>query len=129
MISISTGLAIAQLAGPGTLPYLTGLTPTKLQVFEAPRPSHGGAGTVLLCEITLDATPGYMDGDKLILVATEPSVVLSGGAPGWARFVTDDDPAAIDLDAGGPGSGKEVIVDTATLIAGARVGLISCILR
>lgn len=129
MISISTDLAIAQLAGPGTLPYLTGSTPTRMQVFTAPRPGHGGAGTTLLFEITLDETPGYMDDDTLVLVATEPSVVLSSGVPAWARFVTDTDSAAIDLDAGGPGSGKEAIVDTSPVVAGARVGLISCVLR
>jgi hypothetical protein len=81
-----------------------------------------------LFEIPLARPCGTVAGGLLSLTPLNPfELADNSGAPMWARLMNGNNEWASDFDAGAPGSGKEVIVSDATVLAGGKVSLIAAV--
>lgn len=101
-----------------------------LRIYDGTRPATGGTATTKLAELALSATaaPGASGGVSTFGTITQDSSADASGTATWARLCTSAGVAVADLSAGGPGSGMELILTTASIVAGQPVQVTSCVL-
>ena len=99
----------------------------RFEIYGNTRPATdgGAAGASPLVEIPLARPCGTVASGFLSLVPLNPfELAANSGGPVWARLISANNEWASDFDAGGPGSGKEVIVSDVTILAGGKTSLI-----
>lgn len=126
---ISDGLAGARLEA--VVAYLdTGTGNAKIRIYDGtkvdPPGDAPGAGNHLLAEVTLDKPCGTVTSGVLELTAADIPLVLTSGTATWARFINGNGDWAIDADVSTDAGTGFVRLDSTTLYAGGKLGLISC---
>jgi hypothetical protein len=108
--------AIDAGAGPGVLQLRDGTRPAD--------PTATATGT-LIVEFELDdpAFPAPTSGSTDAATAAQVQAAADG-TPTWGRVLDSDGTAVFDLDAGGTGSGADVIITPAELTEGQDVDLV-----
>lgn len=93
-----------------------------LRIYDGTRPATGGAATTLLAELTCNATfAGAAAAGVLTLNAiTADSSANATGTATWGRIVKSDGTTHVcDVNVGT--SGTDIILNTASIVAGATV--------
>lgn len=97
----------------------------KLRLYNAPRPSTGGAATTLLAELTCNTTfaPAAAGGVLTLNAITSGTAVATNTAT-WARLVKSDGTTFVaDFSVGT--SGAEINLNTTSIVTGATVSVTS----
>lgn len=128
MITISQGHNEARLEGTRT--YLdTGAGNARIRIYGGTRPASGAAtAEPMLVEIALDKPCGVVSSNALTLASSDEPLVANSGTATWARIVNGNGDFALDCDAGGAGSGAEIIVSDPVMFVGGSVVLVSGVL-
>lgn len=121
-IGMVTGLRNARLDAITTFTGGSAL----LRIYDGTRPATGGTATVLLAELTCNATfAPAASGSVLTLNAiTSDASANATGTATWARIVKADG-TTIVLDCSVGTSGTDIILNTASIVAGAAVSVTS----
>lgn len=99
----------------------------RLLIFGNTRPGTPGdaAGASPLVELPLAKPCGTVASNLLTLIALNTFELAAGsGSPVWGRVLNANNEWGMDCDAGGIGSGKEVIVSETTILTGGKVSLV-----
>lgn len=98
----------------------------KLRIYSGSRPATGGSITTLLAELTLNATfaPAASGGVLTLNAITGDTTADATGTATWGRvFKSDGTTICFDCSVGT--SGTDIILNTASIVAGAAVTVTS----
>ena len=101
-------------------------TSGKLRIYSGTRPASGGTATTLLAELALSATfAAAASGGVLTANAiTDDSVADNTGTATWFRIVKSDGTTWV-MDGSAGESGTDLVLDSASIIAGGNVAVSS----
>ena len=128
-IGFSTGLRNSRNDAIGTATD-AGTGAGKTRIYDGTRPATGGTATTLLFETTY-SDPSYAASSGGVLTANAITADASANATGtatWGRAVDSDDNFLLDFDAGESGSGADLILVTAAIVAGTEQGITSFVI-
>jgi alkylated DNA nucleotide flippase Atl1 len=125
-VAYSTALRNARLDAITTAVGASG----KLRIYDGTRPSSGGTATNLLAELTLGSTfAAAASGGVLTANAiTGDTSADASGTATWWRVVTSGGTFVMDGDAGASGSGKELILDSTSIVETGEVDVTSFVI-
>ena len=102
----------------------------KIRVYDGTRPATGGTATTLLFETTF-SDPSFPAASAGVLTASSITADSSANATGtatWGRAVDYDDNFIMDFSAGESGSGADLILVTADIVAGTEQTITSFVI-
>lgn len=123
-LGMSTALRNARLDAITTAVGASG----RLRIYDGTRPATGGTATTLLAELTLNATfaPAASGGVLTLNAITADSSADATGTATWGRITTSGGTFVMDCSVGT--SGTEIVLNTASIVAGANVAVTSAVL-
>jgi len=130
IIRLTLGQTLAQ-AVLADLASGTGSDPL-MEIYDGSMPAALGntISDTLLATITLSSVVGTESNGVVTFSGwTDEDAAPAGGDAGWARLLNKSGGEIMYLTAGGSGSGAEVIVSPATIVAGEPVNLTSGVIR
>lgn len=101
-----------------------------LRIYSGTRPATGGTATTLLAQLTCNATfaPAASGGVLTLNAITQDSAADNTGTATWFRLLKSDGTTHImDGSVGEAGSGADLIVDEADIVAGGTVSVTSAV--
>lgn len=128
-IGFSTGLRNSRNDAIGTATD-AGTGAGKARAYDGTRPATGGTATTLLFE-TAYSDPSYAASSGGVLTANTITADASANATGtatWGRAVDSDDNFLFDFDIGESGSGADLILVTADIVAGTEQTITSFVI-
>lgn len=123
-LGMSTALRNARLDAITTAVGASG----RLRIYDGTRPATGGTATTLLAELTLNATfaPAASGGVLTLNAITADSSADATGTATWGRITTSGGTFVADCSVGT--SGTDIVLNTASIVAGANVAVTSAVL-
>lgn len=123
---ITISEAFANAAHEGRRAFLdNGPDVARVQLFEAPRPSNGGAtSATMLLDALLAKPSSTIAAGVMTLVPGEDPLVLATGVAAWARFITADGSFAFETDVGDMASAATVKLPSTQLFEGGTTRIV-----
>jgi hypothetical protein len=125
-VAYSTTLRNARLDAITTAVGASG----KLRIYDGTRPASGGSATTLLAELTLNSTfaAAASSGTLTANAIDDDTSANATGIATWWRIVTSGGTFVMDGDAGASGSGKELILDSTSIVETGEVSVTSLVI-
>jgi hypothetical protein len=100
-----------------------------LRIYDGTRPATGGAATVLLAELTCNATfaPAAAGGTLTLNAITQDSSANATGTATWFRLVQSNGTTLV-FDGSVGTSGQDLNLNTTSIVTGAAVAITSAVL-
>ena len=100
-----------------------------LRIYDGTRPATGGTATTLLAELACSATfaAAATAGVLTANAVSDDTAADATGTATWFRLTTSTGTFVVDGDAGESGSGAELILDDASIVAGGVVAVNSLV--
>ena len=113
-----TAVRDAADAGPGAAKI-------KLYTGTSPGVNNAATGTLLAILTCSDPCGTVSSGQLTFSAITAEDAALADGTAGYARITTSADVTVADLEVGGTGSGKDIILNNVNIVLGGEVSISS----